>query len=126
MLKELRFSGTKYTPEVSLNAQTGAFSIKGRSLPENVNDFYYQLHDWLLEYQKNPHESTSLEINFEYYNSSTARKLIELVFILEDIHQSGKPVNIKWFYKKGDLLLHENGEEIKSVVELPFELVEYE
>jgi len=124
MLKELKIASTNYTPEVHMNPESGILSIKGRSLPENINDFYHVLYDWLTEYALNPQEETKLDISFEYYNSSTARKLIELIFILEEINESGKSVEVTWSYQKGDLLLKENGEEIMSVVELPFKMVE--
>lgn len=126
MLKDLKIASSNYTPEVHMSAHTGQFSIKGRSLPENINDFYHQLQDWLEEYAREPQEETRLDIFFEYYNSSTARKLIELIFILEDIHASGNKVEVVWNYQKGDALLQENGEEIMSVVELPFTMVEHD
>jgi len=43
---------------------------------------------------------------------------------LEKVYESGKDVKVIWKYEVSDDVMKERGEEIESVVELPFELVE--
>ncbi len=122
MQNELKINASDYSPEVYLNAQEGILSISGRSMPEDVGSFFDPIFDWVDEYLKNPREMTILNIFFEYYNSSTARKITEIIFELEELLKTGKDVKVTWKYKSDDLIMKENGEEISSVVELPFEL----
>jgi len=45
---------------------------------------------------------------------------------LEEIIRKGSKIYVKWYYIKGDSLMQDRGDEIKSVVLLPFEIVELE
>ena len=84
----------------------------------------YPISKWLKEYIQNPANQTTLQIYFEYYNSSTARRVTEMIFDLENISGMGKKVRVVWQYKSGDVVMMENGEEIGSIVDLPFDVEE--
>ncbi len=58
-MESINIEETSITPEIELNSQTGFFSIKGRSIPENPKEFYSQIIEWLIEYYKSPNEITS-------------------------------------------------------------------
>ena len=122
-MEDLNLEKSKMTPEIKLESN-GMLSIMGRSLPEDVAAFYDPVSQWLQEYSKRPAKQTSLKLFFEYYNSSTARRITEIIFDLEDLMNNGHEVKVIWCYKKGDSIMKENGEEIKSVSQLAFELEE--
>ena len=124
MQNELKISATEYTPEIDFNANTGSFIIKGKSMPEDVGGFFNPIFEWVREYVNNAASKTELKIFFDYYNSSTARRITELIFDLEQLAEKGKDVKVIWCYKSGDLIMKENGEEIKGVIDIPFELME--
>jgi len=122
MQNELKISSTEFTPEVNLNAETGNLFFQGRSMPEDIAGFFDPISDWIKAYIENPKEKTELTIFYEYYNSSTARRMTEIIFDLEILQERGHEVKVIWCYKSGDMIMKENGEEIQSVIEVPFEL----
>ncbi|MEQ8323973.1 MAG: DUF1987 domain-containing protein [Vicingaceae bacterium] len=122
-MEDLILEKTEHTPEVSLKS-SGTLAIKGRSFPEDVGAFFDPITQWMEWYVGQPANNTEFSIYFDYYNSSTARRITELIFELENIQDNGKAVKVIWYYKPGDVIMQENGEEIKSVVNLPFELKE--
>ena len=124
MMNELKISSTEFTPEVNFNAQSGQLSMNGRSMPENIAEFFDPISEWVGNYLKEAREHTKFEIYFDYYSSTTARRITEIIFDLELLAESGKKVNVVWKYAKGDLIMKENGNEIKSVVSIPFEIEE--
>ena len=124
MEKELSIHATDHTPEVNFNAESGQLSMTGRSMPENIAPFFNPISEWLNEYITNPAENTELRFYFEYYNSSTARYITEMIFEMEQLIQLDKKVKVVWQFKAGDVIMKENGEEIRSVVDLPFEIEE--
>ncbi len=126
MLEPLIIEPTDLTPEVNFIPEKGIFEIKGRSLPEDVFILYDPMLNWIRQYITEPLPQTNMVFYLEYFNSSTARLIIKLLLELEDIPKKGYEVNIKWYYSKGDTLMQERGEEIKSVVLLPFEIIEVE
>jgi len=125
MLDTIYIEKTRLTPEVQLDTKNEIFKIKGRSLPEDVLLFYNPILDWIKEYVKDPLPMTQFSFNLEYFNSSTARIIIKILIELEDIIRRGKKIYVKWYYTKGDTLMMDKGEEIKSIVLLPFELEEF-
>ena len=77
-MEELRISPTKNTPEVILNPQ-GIIRIKGRSIHENVTDFFEPIEDWISEYITVPADITSVDMNLEYFNSASAKVFIHIL-----------------------------------------------
>ncbi len=126
MLDSIYIETTRLTPEVQLDPRKGIFRISGRSLPEDVLLFYTPILDWIKKYVKDPEPITEFSFELEYFNSSTARIIIKILIELEEIVRTGKKIYVKWYYTKGDALMKDKGEEIKSVVLLPFELIEAE
>ena len=61
-------------------------------------------------------------MNLDYFNSSSARNIVEMLFILEKITETGNEVKVTWLYQEEDDVMKSRGEEIQSVVELPFEI----
>ena len=114
---------TPKTPEINFNAEKGLISMKGRSIPEHTVEFYKPLHNWIDEYGQNPSSNTIIEIFIEYYNTSSSKSILDLLKRLEAIHTSGNDVLLKWFYEEDDESLMESGEEFKSMVDIPFELI---
>lgn len=123
MLEPLIIEETEDTPKVILNKENNTFEIEGKSLPENSSEFYSPILGWILEYAKNPNKSTHLICKIEYLNSSSARRLYELFNELEKIPQSGNEAKVSWYYEDGDRLMKNKGNEFKSIVEIPFNLI---
>ena len=61
-------------------------------------------------------------MHLDYFNSSSARNIVEMLFILEKINDTDNDVEVTWLYNKGDDVMKGRGEEVSSVVELPFEV----
>jgi len=53
-MEVLSIKGTQETPEVMLDKQSGVFSISGKSLPEDVKEFYNPLIEWIENYSNEP------------------------------------------------------------------------
>ena len=123
MLNRLYLEATQTTPRVCFDASDGKFIISGRSLPEDTEKTYRPIFDWLEEYGKNPSEHTELEINLDYYNSSSLKKIADLLVLFKEISSTGKTaVSIVWCYEDGDDSSKENGEDLCSALDLPLKL----
>lgn len=126
MLQSLYISDREIYPSVSLDKEKGIFNISGRSLPEDVDTYFIPILEWLQNYQEQPNEYTEFHFKFDYYNSSTVRKIVDILVILETIsEQEGKSTKVVWHYEEGDDVMCENGEDFKNVISIPFELIPY-
>lgn len=117
-------TATEDTPAVVLYSETNNFSISGRSLPEDAAAFYEPIISWIKSYALNPNKVTSLHICLDYFNSTSAKQLLLILLVLEDMAKAGHEANIVWQYNTGDELILARGKELDSLVELPFEFRE--
>ena len=117
--------GTKNSPEILFSKERNEFRVAGRSIVENPNKFYMPIYSWLEEYVKDPNPNTDFYFDLEYFNSSSARQVMKLIIVLEEIEKTGNTVKVIWQFEEGDEMSEERGEEIKLVSKLEFEIEEY-
>lgn len=125
MLDSLVLKGKEDSPAVEFNAEKNIFEISGRSLPENANTIYNPILTWLKLYFENPNPETILDLKLEYLNSSSSKKIIELLLLFENQMNQGKVLRINWFYKTDDLTMETKGIELLSIFHVPFEMRSY-
>ena len=93
-------------------------------MPEDSMRFYIPVFEWIEEYNKSPNKSTHLNCDLEYFNSTSAKMIYQVFNELEKITETGSDVNITWHYSSGDVLIEEKGLEYKSILNIPFDLLE--
>lgn len=122
----LRIQATAKTPEVLLDPQNGVFEIKGKSVPEDAEDFYNQILDWFEDYVANPNPETVMRIDLEYFNISSSKRLLFLLYKLNELGNKGYDVKVQWFYSETDEDMFEVGQDYAFMVKVPFTFVERE
>jgi hypothetical protein len=121
-MKELRLTATKNTPEVVL-LPDGLIRIRGRSIHENVTDFFSQVEEWVSEYIENPADVTRVEMSLEYFNSASAKVLIHLLQKITYVSLKDRKYVVNWYYEDGDEDILERGEYFSSVLDVPFNFI---
>jgi hypothetical protein len=108
----INIAKTARTPQIDFNFSSNHFVIAGESYPEDVSAFYGPLLEKLSDFLD---KLTSAEVSFRfeliYFNSSTAKVVMELFEALEEAATSGNQVAITWVYEAGDDNIKELGEE---------------
>lgn len=122
----ISIEGTPKTPMVNFDANTGKVEVKGRSIPENSIEFYKPLVDWLEEYGKSPKPLTEVNVQLEYFNTSSSKCILDVFKKLEAIAKSGNEVIINWYYEEDDEDMLEAGEDYQSIIRIPFKMIEIE
>ncbi len=109
-----------YTPKVILDKENGVFEISGSSLPEDANVFYNPIIEWLHQYGESPNSQTKVIFNLDYINSSSSKKLVDILFVLEKIFKNGANIEVHWTYDKEDDIMESVGLSFKEITSLPF------
>ena len=113
---------TSRTPYVNFNADEGLLELKGRAIPENALGFFQPLvYDWLDDYVDNPKEETTVNINLEYFNTSSSLWISKLFKKLAMLPTVGKKVTINWYYMDEDSF--EEGKDYEEISKMPFNLI---
>lgn len=108
------------TPEIVLNRSLGKFEITGRSLPEDVIEFYTPVYKWIDQYVADPLDNTLFRVKIIYFNSASQRALNEIFTILSRIIVKGKEITVEWFFHEDDDEMREAGEEYADLSNIPF------
>jgi len=121
-MEELRISPTKNTPEIILNPD-GIIRIRGRSIHEDVTDFFNPVEDWITMYIVTPADVTCVDINLEYFNSASAKVFIHLFQKITYVALKHKKFIFNWYFEDGDDDILERGEYFSSVLDVPFNFI---
>lgn len=125
-MENLHTEATKYTPDINLDAQKRFLSFSGKSYPENTFDFYQPTLEWLNSYfAEETQEKTVIEMDIIYFNSSSSKLFFDLFDLLEEAHENGKDLTVRWLYDAENENALEAGEDFKEDFEsLSFDLIE--
>jgi hypothetical protein len=123
-MESLFIEGTSKTPNVKFDANQGLIEIKGRSIPENSIEFYKPMVDWLDKYSKSPKSQTKVNVQLEYFNTSSSKCILDVFKKLETIHKANNQVQINWYYEEDDEDMLEAGEDYESIIRVPFKMIE--
>lgn len=124
-MKPLIIKGTEYSPEIIFNPGKSLFCVNGESRPEDAGKLFGTVLKWLEEYLENTRntgntEPLKFEFNLLYFNTVSAKYILEIMRLLYLSHQEGRKIQIIWNYKEKDEDMREAGEEYERLVNLPF------
>lgn len=111
-MNTLAIEKTERSPEIHFDFDKNQYMIRGESYPEDVNEFYGPVME-KLEKHFSQLKGTCINFTFEliYFNSSSAKILMNLFDLLDDTAKDGNKVHIVWEYEEDDDNMEELGEE---------------
>lgn len=130
MISKLIIDKTNTTPEVVLDPEKKIYKISGESRPSDVREFYDQIISWLIDFRweftnaKDYTEPLNFSFHLAYFNSSSAKLILDICKILSSLKLNGFNVTISWCYDPDDTDMLEVGKEISNIVKVPFEYIE--
>ena len=131
-MEDVCIKETKKTPEIIVKVKEGIIKITGRSLPENVRDFYFPFYENFLkivDFWKNESKLEDFEFHVKlgYFNSTSAKYILDLLYVFISINENRyKSAKIYWYYEKDDFDMKEAGMQMEDLLKQEFEYVEYE
>ena len=129
-MQKLYLAPTELDPEITLSHEEKTYRVSGTSSPENVRATYEPAIEWMNNYRNMLKTDRSVftaddpmvfELDLEYFNSSSAIFLYELVMIIKAIKEDGVPAIIRWFFDPADTDSLEAGEDLAILAEMEFE-----
>ncbi len=114
-----------FTPTVKFSANSGECIISGESYPEEAASFYKKLSSWIEDYL-NVNEGIKLDFRLSYFNTSSSRGILDMLFILKEKERKGKSIEINWYFSDPDdneVLLE--AEDFMDDTGLKFNMIQY-
>ncbi len=120
-MKPYIVEATDFSPKVTLDPGNDVFEISGISRPENANDFYEPIVQWLNEYVQDPNEMTKIKFHFDYFNTSSLKYFLMILSKFKEITDKEGELKINWFYDTEDESMLEAGKSLEELSELEFD-----
>lgn len=130
-MEKLVIEPTFNSPSVILDPESSQFNFSGESRPENVRKFYLPILEWLDSFAKEQTEMSRsarssnllVRFNFEYFNSTSAKYILDIFKALNVLNDLGIDILVKWLYEEDDEDMLEVGEEMSRMSKLEFEYI---
>ena len=88
---------TSHLPRIEF-CTNGRLLLEGRSIPENASTLF----DPLIQFAESIEiETVVFDINLEYFNTASSKKLMELLRRL-DVNSKINDLHVNWHYEEGD------------------------
>src|SRR5688572_18329086 len=123
-MEKITIEPTPKTPSVSFDFEKGFLEIKGRSIQENSIEFYKPIVESLEKYGAAPSQVTTVNIQLEYFNTSSSKCILDVFKRLESIHKGGNQLVVNWYYEQDDEDMLEAGEDYQAIINVPFKMIQ--
>ena len=110
MIDNLIIPKSALKPGVTFLA-TGKCTLYGESRPEELDEFYYEVSNYIKELIKNNVKIT-FTFDFTYFNTLAQRYLYDLLSILNEQEDPGP---VTWLYEHRDETIEDMGDTYKTV-----------
>jgi hypothetical protein len=130
IMRKLIINQTSSSPKVILDPDKNIFEISGESRPPDVAGFYEEVLSWLDDYSvylTRSHAGTDplvFNFDFEYFNSSSAKYILDFCKQIGNVRSKGKNIEVKWHYEDDDMDMLEVGREMSRMAKFPFEYIQ--
>jgi hypothetical protein len=123
-INKLIIKSTTKTPDIDFDPASGIFEIAGMSCAEHALGFYNPIFSWLDNYLQKPAFKTILNFKLKYFNTSSAKCILQLLEKVEKLRVMGKGIEVNWYYSADDEQMIIDGENYSSIIGIPFNMVE--
>lgn len=122
-MEKIRIESTDVSPEVVFDIESNNFSIRGKSVVNEVDEFYAPLISWLENAVGKIENRVDFVFDLEYFNIFSSKRILFILYKLSDLKKSGADINIIWHFSMEDDDMKEVGEDFACMVNLPFEFI---
>ncbi|MBL4704374.1 MAG: DUF1987 domain-containing protein [Flavobacteriales bacterium] len=130
-MRALTIAQTDNTPLIEFDLEKGIYLIKGESRPEDVSKFYAPVMKWVEDWggqlyyraeQFGKVEHHTVCFQFEYFNSSSAKYIMDLILKINEINKTSEQINIEieWTYDELDEDIEDAGKEFEDLTSVKF------
>ena len=105
---------TGSTPYILIDEENSYMTFKGESFHENVMEFYKDVSVWLQQYLPTGFGTLTFDCELVYFNSSTAKLLLNMLMEMDENAVGGKKVVVNWITTDDNEIIIECGEDFQE------------
>ncbi|MGQ9370661.1 DUF1987 domain-containing protein [Azospirillum sp. ST 5-10] len=116
-MESLRIEATRRTPRVDFDFSTGVLRLSGESYPDDSASFFGPVLTALRDWLGASDTPVRFEVELLYFNSSSAKALMNIFQSLEEAAAAGRPVAVLWRCDEDDDAMREFAEDFSEDLE---------
>lgn len=120
-MKSLILNPSRINPYVCLDPANKNYQISGKSYPEDPQAIFEPIDEWMKVNVPQIDHKLELNLQTDYFNSTSNRHLLRILRSLEKFKQLGKDIEVVWNYDDDEI--QNNGIIFSKLVNLPFRFV---
>jgi hypothetical protein len=124
-MEKLYIEETENTPRIDFDPVSGNLWIIGESFPDLAHEFFKPILTWFQTYVASVRGPICLKFKFTYFNTSTAKYIINFFSFAEGAHAAGRAMEVEWYYPEADENIMKNGIELAEGFNITFRTVKY-
>lgn len=126
-MEKILIEATARTPKFDFDPAQRTLVLSGESYPEDPTKFFAEPMAQVYEFLKEKHDGqVRFSFQMTYFNSSSAKVLMNLFSALEDCASAGNEVLIEWHHADDDDNMRELGEEFsEELVNAKFSMLNF-
>lgn len=117
----LHIPATTTSPLIRFDPLECVLRLEGESYPEYSFEFFMPVMEWLKNHLAGE-EGLRIVVNISYMNSSSTKCMLDILDLLEEAHEAGKPVSLTWLYHAENPRALDLAEEFQEEVTFPFDI----
>lgn len=111
-------------PKIVYEEMNGTISISGRSISTDANKYFLIFLNYLDDCLQKKPMNLKIDIDLEYFNTITARELINFFNIVKKVKKEDFEITINWYADYDDEDMFDAGEDFQSLTKLKFNVIE--
>ncbi len=119
----LEIKSSTYSPKILFDPKKNIYEISGQSIPENAIETFAPVFKWIDENITKIDKKIEFNINLDYFNTASAKILLDILIKLEKSYNSGVDMHINWYHDEDDLDMQTAGEDYSEIVSIPFTII---
>jgi hypothetical protein len=114
-MEKIDIQSTARTPRMLFDPELNQFVLEGESYPEDVKKMYDEPLSKVYAFLKEHKDGeTVFSFKLKYFNSSSAKVLMDLFLAIEESAGAGNNILVEWHYAQDDDNMQELGEEFSE------------
>ena len=118
-----KIEATSITPSFQLDLKAGTMELKGRSSSNVSQSFYRPVLGKIEHAFTEGVKSWTASFALEYFNTSSAKCLFDILRRLAFHKKNGADITINWIYEECDEAMRESGEDYADILGLSFNYI---
>ncbi|WP_424961803.1 SiaC family regulatory phosphoprotein [Ekhidna sp.] len=122
-IEKRNFMVVERSLDLEINEQHGICMLKGWSVGYERASHYEEMLSF-IETHLEENDRLTAYFGLDFFDKASLKYLFKIINLLNEKHQKGKKVNIKWSWRMSSSLMKLSGEDFKELSDFPFEIFE--